>query len=72
MCAASRRPARKESNLEAAKGEVMGWRVILTTFGVTFLAELGDKTRLAAITLSAQTKRPWEVFIGASLALVCL
>ena len=50
----------------------MNWRVILTTFGVIFLAELGDKTQLAAITMSAQTRRPWEVLIGASLALVCV
>jgi putative Ca2+/H+ antiporter (TMEM165/GDT1 family) len=54
------------------RGEEMGWRVIFTTFGVTFLAELGDKTQLAAITLSAQTRRPLEVLMGASLALVCV
>lgn len=50
----------------------MDWRVILTTFGVIFLAEMGDKTQLAAMTLSAQTKRPWAVLIGASIALVCV
>ena len=43
----------------------MDWRVILTTFGVIFLAELGDKTQLAAMTLAAQTRRPWAVLIGA-------
>jgi len=48
----------------------MNWRVILTTFGVIFLAEMGDKTQLAAMTMSAQTKRPWAVLIGASIALV--
>ena len=50
----------------------MDWRVFLTTFGVIFLAEMGDKTQLAAMTLSAQTKRPWTVLIGASLALACV
>ena len=50
----------------------MDWRVLLTTFGVIFLAEMGDKTQLAAMTLSAQTKRPWAVLIGASLALACV
>jgi putative Ca2+/H+ antiporter (TMEM165/GDT1 family) len=50
----------------------MDWRVILTTFGVIFLAELGDKTQLAAMTLAAQTRRPWAVFIGASIALACV
>ena len=48
----------------------MDWRVMLTTFGVIFLAEMGDKTQIAAMTMAAEKKRPWEVFIGASLALV--
>lgn len=50
----------------------MDWRVLLTTFGVIFLAEMGDKTQLAAMTMSAQSKRPWMVFLGASLALVAV
>jgi putative Ca2+/H+ antiporter (TMEM165/GDT1 family) len=50
----------------------MDWRVIVTTFGVIFLAELGDKTQLAAMTMAAQTKKPWAVFIGASVALACV
>jgi Ca2+/H+ antiporter, TMEM165/GDT1 family len=50
----------------------MDWRVMLTTFGVIFLAEMGDKTQLAAMTLAAQTRRPWTVLIGASLALACV
>lgn len=50
----------------------MDWRVLLTTFGVIFLAELGDKTQLAAMTMAAQTKKPWAVLIGASVALACV
>jgi putative Ca2+/H+ antiporter (TMEM165/GDT1 family) len=50
----------------------MDWRVILTTFGVIFLAEMGDKTQLAAMTLAAQTRRPLAVLIGASIALACV
>ncbi|HYN25700.1 MAG TPA: TMEM165/GDT1 family protein [Pyrinomonadaceae bacterium] len=50
----------------------MDWRVFLTTFGVIFLAEMGDKTQLAAMTMSAQSKRPWSVFIGAALALTAV
>jgi len=50
----------------------MDFRVLLTTFGIIFLAEMGDKTQLAAMTLSAQTKRPWAVFVGASLALAAV
>ena len=50
----------------------MDWRVMLTTFGVIFLAEMGDKTQLAAMTMAAQSGRPWAVLIGSSLALVCV
>jgi putative Ca2+/H+ antiporter (TMEM165/GDT1 family) len=48
----------------------MDWRILFTTFGVIFLAEMGDKTQLAAMTMAAETKRPLAVFIGAALALV--
>ena len=47
----------------------MDWKVLLTTFGVIFLAEMGDKTQLAAMTMAAQTKKPWAVLVGASVAL---
>ncbi len=35
-----------------------------------FMEELGDKTQLAVITMSAKTDSKVAVFIGASLALV--
>ena len=48
------------------------WAVaFVTTFTTVFLAELGDKTQLAALLLSAQSGRPLLVFLGASLALIC-
>jgi putative Ca2+/H+ antiporter (TMEM165/GDT1 family) len=50
----------------------MDWRVIVTTFGAIFLAEMGDKTQLAAMTLAAETKKPFAVFIGAAVALACV
>ena len=50
----------------------MDLRVLITTFGIIFLAEMGDKTQLAAMTMSAQTKKPWAVFLGASLALAAV
>ena len=46
----------------------MDLRIFLTTFGIIFLAEMGDKTQLAAMTMAADTKKPWAVFLGASLA----
>ena len=50
----------------------MDWRVLMTTFGVIFLAEMGDKTQLAAMTMAAQTRKPLAVLIGAGLALICV
>ena len=50
----------------------MDWRVFLTTFGIIFLAEIGDKTQIAALTMAAEKKRPWEVFLAASLALAAV
>ena len=50
----------------------MDWRVFVTTFGVIFLAEMGDKTQLAAMTMAAETKKPLTVFVSASLALACV
>lgn len=46
-------------------------KTILTTFGLVFLAELGDKTQLATMLLVAQNKSPLAVFIGAGIALIC-
>jgi putative Ca2+/H+ antiporter (TMEM165/GDT1 family) len=50
----------------------MDWKLIASTFGVIFLAELGDKTQLAALTMSASSQKPLSVFVGASLALVAV
>jgi putative Ca2+/H+ antiporter (TMEM165/GDT1 family) len=55
----------------AAEGAA-GWlKVFLSTAGTVFLAELGDKTQLAALLLAAESGRPFVVFLGASLALIC-
>ncbi|NIQ39565.1 MAG: TMEM165/GDT1 family protein [Proteobacteria bacterium] len=50
----------------------MDWKVFGTTFGILFLAELGDKTQLAVITMAAQTAKPVLVFLGAITALFVL
>ncbi|MEM4188076.1 MAG: TMEM165/GDT1 family protein [Candidatus Hadarchaeum sp.] len=42
---------------------------LVTTFGIIALAELGDKTQLATITLSCKY-RPLPVFVGAMLAVI--
>jgi len=50
----------------------MAWKQLLTAFSVIFLAELGDKTQLAVITMSASTKKPLSIFLGGSIAMVLL
>ena len=52
-------------------GAVSWLTVFLSTAGTVFLAELGDKTQLAALLLAAESGRPLVVFLGASLALIC-
>ena len=48
----------------------MDWKIFGTAFITLFLAELGDKTQLAIITMTAKTDSKVAVFLGASLALV--
>ena len=48
----------------------MEWKVFGTAFLTLFLAELGDKTQLAVITMSAKAESKLAVFAGASLAVI--
>jgi putative Ca2+/H+ antiporter (TMEM165/GDT1 family) len=48
----------------------MDFRLALSTFGLVFLAELGDKTQLATLSLAASGKSRLAVFVGAAAALV--
>jgi putative Ca2+/H+ antiporter (TMEM165/GDT1 family) len=47
-------------------------RVLLSTFALLFVAELGDKTQLAVISMTAKHKMPFWIFIGATLALAAV
>ncbi|MGE3466805.1 MAG: TMEM165/GDT1 family protein [Pyrinomonadaceae bacterium] len=48
----------------------MDWKIFGTAFITLFLAELGDKTQLAVISMTASTESKIAVFLGASLALM--
>jgi putative Ca2+/H+ antiporter (TMEM165/GDT1 family) len=48
----------------------MNWQLLGISFVTVFLAELGDKSQLAAIALTGNGQSPKAVFLGTSLALV--
>ena len=45
-------------------------RIFVSTFITIFLAELGDKTQVTTLLMSAESQSPWIVFLGAGSALV--
>ena len=48
----------------------MDWQLLGLSFITVFLAEIGDKSQLAAIALSGSSKSPRAVFLGSVSALI--
>ncbi len=46
----------------------MDWKILTATFLTIFLAELGDKTQIAAIIMTSKTSKPLAVFAGSMIA----
>ena len=44
--------------------------ILISSFITIFLAELGDKTQVATLMLSAQSGKPYLIFSAAALALI--
>jgi len=57
-------------SLETAPDLAGFWPVFLSTFITIFLAELGDKTQVTTMLISAESQAPITVFLGAGLALI--
>jgi Ca2+/H+ antiporter, TMEM165/GDT1 family len=63
-------PSCPESQIKTSRPSAGLVREFLTAFVTIFLAELGDKTQLATLLMSAESNSPWIVFAGAASALL--
>jgi len=48
----------------------MDWESALVTFLLVFLAELGDKTQILIMSMSARSRSPQMIFFGGAAALI--
>jgi putative Ca2+/H+ antiporter (TMEM165/GDT1 family) len=60
----------QSSKRSPQKTTISFWTVFSSTFLTIFFAEMGDKTQLATLLMSAESQSPWIVFAGSAVALV--
>jgi putative Ca2+/H+ antiporter (TMEM165/GDT1 family) len=48
------------------------WKAFGSTLSLLFVAELGDKTQLAVLSLATKAGSPWLVFAGGAMALTAV
>ncbi|TVQ55769.1 MAG: TMEM165/GDT1 family protein [Spirulina sp. DLM2.Bin59] len=58
------------SSIDTPKRGKSFWATCTSTFLTILLAEMGDKTQLATLLITAESHRPWIVFAGAATALI--
>ncbi|MEB3274951.1 MAG: TMEM165/GDT1 family protein [Prochlorothrix sp.] len=63
-------PEDTASRSSEAQSSESAWQVFGSTFLTILLAELGDKTQLTTLLMSAESQKPWIVFLGAGSALI--
>ena len=57
-------------NLTPSSSKPLFRPVFFSTFTTIFLAEMGDKTQISTLLISAESHSPWVVFTGSALALI--
>jgi Ca2+/H+ antiporter, TMEM165/GDT1 family len=62
--------SQKSTQVNQTVSQSSFWAVFSSTFITIFLAEMGDKTQLVTLLMSAESQAPWIVFIGAAIALI--
>lgn len=67
---AVRPPAEAAASTQSKRDRQGFWTVFASTFATIFLAEVGDKTQVTTLLMSAESGKPWVVFLGAGTALV--
>ncbi len=62
--------AEQKNSQQVLADKKLSVSVFGSTFLTIFLAELGDKTQVTTLLMSAESHAPWMVFAGAGTALV--